>query len=127
MIKCHLSPGFMAMMTFTWWGFSGLQARFSALPCSDHERNIRLERTARTRACSQMVILTVIPVATRVKMIVLEEESRSRDHLIEGSDQAVSSQYCFSGASSSVREGPGELAVCIYKETTPPCWSVAGT
>ena len=47
-------------------------------------------------------------------MIVLEEESRSRDHLIEGSDQAVSSQYCFSGASSAVREGPGELAVYIY-------------
>lgn len=38
MIKPHLSPGFMAMMTFTWWGFSGLQARFSALPCSDHEK-----------------------------------------------------------------------------------------
>lgn len=47
-------------------------------------------------------------------MVVLKEESRSRDHLIEGSDQVVSSQYCFSlGASSAVREGPGELAVCI--------------
>lgn len=49
-------------------------------------------------------------------MIVLEEESRSRDHLIEGSDQAVSSQYCFSGASSAVREEPGELAVYIYRK-----------
>lgn len=47
-------------------------------------------------------------------MVVLKEESRSRDHLIEGSDQAVSSQYCFSlGASSAVERGLGSLLFAL--------------